>query len=100
MSVDQIAWEAAVRHLFEDAFPYDATGPRRHEGAHLGHRYPPRRIPDLAAGTDETRLPGSVRSVPTTHTCLDPDGDGIGCDTNRASPYKAWPVDRQRTEPS
>lgn len=31
MSVDQIAWEAAVRHLFEDAFPYDATGPRRHE---------------------------------------------------------------------
>jgi hypothetical protein len=26
MSVDQIPWEAAVRHLFEDAFPYDATG--------------------------------------------------------------------------
>ncbi|MCX5172530.1 hypothetical protein OG616_31485 [Streptomyces antibioticus] len=31
MSVDQAAWEAAVRHLFEDAYPYDATGPRRHE---------------------------------------------------------------------
>ncbi|MCX2182105.1 hypothetical protein KV205_16410 [Streptomyces sp. SKN60] len=31
MSVDQAAWEAAVRHLFEDASPYDATGPRRHE---------------------------------------------------------------------
>ncbi|MFI1467110.1 hypothetical protein [Streptomyces wuyuanensis] len=31
MSVDQTSWEAAVRHLFEDAYPYDATGPRRHE---------------------------------------------------------------------
>ncbi|MFJ6887833.1 hypothetical protein [Streptomyces sp. M54] len=31
MSVDQTSWEAAVRHLYEDASPYDATGPRRHE---------------------------------------------------------------------
>ncbi|MFF0434901.1 hypothetical protein ACFYU9_22020 [Streptomyces sp. NPDC004327] len=31
MSVDQTAWEAAVRHLYEDAYPYDATGPRRHD---------------------------------------------------------------------
>ncbi|MER5890251.1 hypothetical protein ABT160_41030 [Streptomyces sp. NPDC001941] len=31
MSVEQGEWEKAVRHLFEDAFPYDATGPRRHE---------------------------------------------------------------------
>ncbi|MFF0381701.1 hypothetical protein [Streptomyces sp. NPDC004286] len=31
MHVDQASWEAAVRHLFEDAYPYDATGPRRHE---------------------------------------------------------------------
>ncbi|GAA1016837.1 hypothetical protein ACFQWA_24930 [Streptomyces thermogriseus] len=31
MSVDQASWEAAVRHLFEGAYPYDATGPRRHE---------------------------------------------------------------------
>lgn len=31
MSVDQTSWEAAVRHLHEDAYPYDATGPRRHE---------------------------------------------------------------------
>ncbi|MFI1015979.1 hypothetical protein [Streptomyces sp. NPDC020965] len=31
MSVNQLSWEAAVRHLFEDAYPYDATGPRRHE---------------------------------------------------------------------
>ncbi|RSS45929.1 hypothetical protein [Streptomyces sp. WAC08241] len=30
MPVDQAAWEAAVRHLYEDAYPYDATGPRRH----------------------------------------------------------------------
>ncbi|MFD0038880.1 hypothetical protein ACFVIZ_14700 [Streptomyces anulatus] len=31
MSVDQTSWEAAVRHLYEDAYPYDATGPRRHK---------------------------------------------------------------------
>jgi hypothetical protein len=31
MFIDQTSWEAAVRHLFEDAYPYDATGPRRHE---------------------------------------------------------------------
>ncbi|MFI1659042.1 hypothetical protein ACH4ZU_29665 [Streptomyces sp. NPDC020472] len=31
MPVDQASWEAAVRHLYEDAYPYDATGPRRHE---------------------------------------------------------------------
>ncbi|MEU6865044.1 hypothetical protein ABZ924_17460 [Streptomyces sp. NPDC046876] len=31
MSVDQKSWEAAVRHLYEDAYPYDATGPRHHQ---------------------------------------------------------------------
>ncbi|MFF7443485.1 hypothetical protein [Streptomyces sp. NPDC008122] len=31
MPVDQTSWEAAVRHLYEDAYPYDATGPRHHE---------------------------------------------------------------------
>ncbi|MFD9289170.1 hypothetical protein ACFWBV_12850 [Streptomyces sp. NPDC060030] len=31
MSVTQKSWEDAVRQLFEDAYPYDATGPRRHE---------------------------------------------------------------------
>lgn len=31
MSVDQASWEAAVRHLYGDAYPYDATGARRHE---------------------------------------------------------------------
>ncbi|MCB5178720.1 hypothetical protein [Streptomyces antimicrobicus] len=28
---DQASWEAAVRHLYEDAYAYVATGPRRHE---------------------------------------------------------------------
>ncbi|MGW4310313.1 hypothetical protein [Streptomyces californicus] len=31
MPLEQNSWEAAVRHLFEDAYPYDATGPRRHK---------------------------------------------------------------------
>ncbi|WP_405697819.1 hypothetical protein [Streptomyces sp. NBC_01185] len=31
MPVDQMSWEAAVRHLYEDASPYDATSPRRHQ---------------------------------------------------------------------
>ncbi|MFF0534452.1 hypothetical protein ACWDF1_09830 [Streptomyces coelicoflavus] len=30
MFVDQASWEGAVRHLFEDAYPFDATGPRRY----------------------------------------------------------------------
>ncbi|MBT2457245.1 hypothetical protein [Streptomyces sp. ISL-86] len=31
MSIDQASWEAAVRHLYEDAFTFSATGPRKHE---------------------------------------------------------------------
>ncbi|MFE9635045.1 hypothetical protein [Streptomyces sp. NPDC006463] len=31
MSIDQTSWEAAVRHLYEDAFTFSATGPRKHE---------------------------------------------------------------------
>ncbi|TLQ44990.1 hypothetical protein [Streptomyces marianii] len=31
MSIDQASWEAAVRHLYEDAYGYTATGPRTHE---------------------------------------------------------------------
>ncbi|MGW7462603.1 hypothetical protein [Streptomyces sp. NPDC054797] len=31
MSTDQTSWEAAVRHLYEDAFTFSATGPRKHE---------------------------------------------------------------------
>ncbi|MEV0413467.1 hypothetical protein AB0I68_22350 [Streptomyces sp. NPDC050448] len=30
MSVDQASWESAVRHLYEDAFAYVASGPRMH----------------------------------------------------------------------
>lgn len=31
MSIDQASWEAAVRHLYEDAYAFIATGPRTHE---------------------------------------------------------------------
>ncbi|KOU20710.1 hypothetical protein ADK51_24155 [Streptomyces sp. WM6368] len=31
MTTDQTSWEAAVRHLYEDAFTFSATGPRAHE---------------------------------------------------------------------
>ncbi|MFF8271336.1 hypothetical protein ACF059_28645 [Streptomyces sp. NPDC016562] len=34
MSPDQTSWEAAVRHLYEDAFTFSATGPRTHEDWH------------------------------------------------------------------
>ncbi|MFD5512846.1 hypothetical protein ACFWIB_34530 [Streptomyces sp. NPDC127051] len=30
-SANQASWDAAVRHLYRDAFAYVATGPRRHE---------------------------------------------------------------------
>ncbi|ROV68340.1 hypothetical protein D3105_11975 [Streptomyces globisporus] len=30
-SVNQTSWDAAVRHLYRDAYAYIATGPRRHE---------------------------------------------------------------------
>lgn len=30
MCVDRTSWEAAVRHLYRDAYAYIATGPRRH----------------------------------------------------------------------
>ncbi|MFB8397810.1 MULTISPECIES: hypothetical protein [Streptomyces] len=29
--IDQVSWEAAVRHLYEDGCAFNATGPRRHE---------------------------------------------------------------------
>ncbi|MEU1087493.1 hypothetical protein ABZ401_11780 [Streptomyces sp. NPDC005892] len=31
MTVDQQSWEAAVHHLYRDAYAYIATGPRRHD---------------------------------------------------------------------
>lgn len=55
MSVDQTSWEAAVRHLFEDAYPYDATGPRRHEDWILDVLALMARVPDPRgwAGLDD-----------------------------------------------
>ncbi|WP_405439213.1 hypothetical protein OG373_17935 [Streptomyces avidinii] len=31
LKVSKVSWEAAVRHLYEDAFTFSATGPRGHE---------------------------------------------------------------------
>ncbi|MCS0635823.1 hypothetical protein NX801_09115 [Streptomyces sp. LP05-1] len=45
-SVDQSSWEAAVRHLYEDAYPFDATGPRRHENWVLDLLAVMDRVPD------------------------------------------------------
>lgn len=55
MSVDQASWEAAVRHLYEDAYPYDATGPRRHEDWVLDVMALMARVPDPRgwAGLDD-----------------------------------------------
>ncbi|WP_369145143.1 hypothetical protein [Streptomyces sp. R44] len=55
MSVDQAAWEAAVHHLYEDASPYDATGPRRHEDWVLDVLALMARVPDPRgwAGLDD-----------------------------------------------
>ncbi|MGW5394957.1 hypothetical protein [Streptomyces sp. NPDC003952] len=60
MSVDQTSWEAAVRHLFEDAYPYDATGPRRHEDWVLDVLALMARVPDPRGWTgldDAARAP-------------------------------------------
>ncbi|MDX3850246.1 hypothetical protein [Streptomyces sp. AK02-01A] len=46
MSVDQTSWEAAVRHLYEDAYAYIATGPRRHEDWTLDVLAVMARVPD------------------------------------------------------
>ncbi|MCS0635827.1 hypothetical protein NX801_09135 [Streptomyces sp. LP05-1] len=44
--VDQSSWEAAVRHLYEDAYPFDATGPRHHENWILDLIAVMNRVPD------------------------------------------------------
>ncbi|MEV7172787.1 hypothetical protein AB0O18_24170 [Streptomyces sp. NPDC093224] len=31
MSIDQVSWEAAVRHLYGDGYVFIAAGPRKHE---------------------------------------------------------------------
>ncbi|MEU2676491.1 hypothetical protein ABZ638_06310 [Streptomyces sp. NPDC007107] len=55
MSVDQKSWEAAVRHLYEDAYPYDATGPRCHADWVLDVIALMKRVPDPRgwAGLDD-----------------------------------------------
>ncbi|WP_328718894.1 hypothetical protein OHT52_04885 [Streptomyces sp. NBC_00247] len=58
--VDQKSWETAVRHLYEDSFPYDATGPRRHPDWILDVLALMARVPDprgWAGLDDEARAP-------------------------------------------
>lgn len=78
MSIDQTSWEAAVRHLYEDAYPYDATGPRRHENWVLDVLALMARAPDPAAGpvsmtrlrTRSARRPPPTPSSPTRRSSL------------------------------
>ncbi|UUN28198.1 hypothetical protein [Streptomyces sp. FIT100] len=67
MSVDQAAWEAAVRHLYEDAYPYDATGPRRHEDWILDVLALMARVPDPRgwAGLDDAAQNPEREGFPT-----------------------------------
>ncbi|MCX5400336.1 hypothetical protein [Streptomyces sp. NBC_00102] len=53
--VDRESWEAAVRHLYEDAHPFDATGPRRHADWVLDVLAVMARVPDPRgwAGLDD-----------------------------------------------
>jgi hypothetical protein len=55
MSVDQKSWDAAVRHLYEDAYAYIATGPRLHEDWTLDVLAVMTRVPDPRgwAGVDD-----------------------------------------------
>ncbi|MFJ5634181.1 hypothetical protein ACIQF5_16200 [Streptomyces goshikiensis] len=80
MSVDQASWEAAVRHLYEDAYGYVATGPRRHEDWRI----------DVVAVME--------RAVPDPRgwTGFDDDADDPGREKRPAypfrQPYKADPL--------
>ncbi|MFD5029530.1 hypothetical protein ACFWM0_03740 [Streptomyces sp. NPDC058405] len=67
MSVDQTSWEAAVRHLYEDAYPYDATGPRRHQDWILDVLALMARIPDPRgwAGLDDAARDPEREGFPT-----------------------------------
>lgn len=46
MSVDQRSWDAVVRHLYEDAYAYIATGSRRHKDWTLDVLAVMARVPD------------------------------------------------------
>ncbi|MEU3681475.1 hypothetical protein AB0E99_11210 [Streptomyces sp. NPDC030592] len=67
MSVNQESWEAAVRHLFEDAYPYDATGPRRHEDWVLDLLALMARVPDPRgwSGLDDAAQAPERETSPT-----------------------------------
>ncbi|MFE4925326.1 MULTISPECIES: hypothetical protein [unclassified Streptomyces] len=67
MSVDQRSWEAAVRHLYEDAYPYDATGPRRHKDWVLDVLALMARVPDPRgwAGLDDAAQALEREASPT-----------------------------------
>ncbi|WP_406359693.1 hypothetical protein OH782_09220 [Streptomyces sp. NBC_01544] len=67
MSVDQRSWEAAVRHLYEDAYPYDATGPRRHKYWVLDVLALMARVPDPRgwAGLDDAAQAPEREASPT-----------------------------------
>ncbi|MEU9701942.1 hypothetical protein [Streptomyces sp. NPDC047981] len=62
-SVDQESWETAVHHLYEDAYAYVATGPRRHEDWTLDVLAVMARVPDPRGWTgvdDAARDPDRV----------------------------------------
>ncbi|WP_406431361.1 hypothetical protein [Streptomyces sp. NBC_01589] len=67
MPVDQKSWEAAVRHLYEDAYPYDATGSRRHEDWLLDVLALMARVPDPRgwAGLDDAAQNPEREASPT-----------------------------------
>ncbi|MFC9173969.1 MULTISPECIES: hypothetical protein [Streptomyces] len=67
MPVDQKSWEAAVRHLYEDACPYDATGARRHEDWILDVLALMARVPDPRGwtGLDDTAQHPEREASPT-----------------------------------
>ncbi|KIF75255.1 hypothetical protein QR77_17665 [Streptomyces sp. 150FB] len=67
MPVDQTSWEAAVRHLYGDAYPYDATGPRRHEDWVLDVLALMARVPDPRgwAGLDDAAQNPEREASPT-----------------------------------
>ncbi|MGW0854236.1 hypothetical protein [Streptomyces sp. NPDC002690] len=66
-SVDRKSWETAVRHLFEDAYPYDATGPRRHADWVLDVLALMARVPDPRgwAGLDDEAQNPERQASPT-----------------------------------
>ncbi|MFE0699288.1 hypothetical protein [Streptomyces sp. NPDC058872] len=67
MTVDRASWETAVRHLYEDASSYDATGARRHEDWVLDVLALMARVPDPRgwAGLDDAAQDPERAASPT-----------------------------------